>query len=75
MTVEEIQENLLKVLVETLVNKAAVRENNSPFQNDPLGHARAVETIGHQVTAVRICCRAAGIDEDQIQNIISLCSL
>lgn len=75
MTVEEIRENLLKVLSSTVLSRRTVRDNDTPFQGDRLAHALALETQSHQVTAVKICCKAAGIDEETIRTVISFGAL
>lgn len=75
MTVEEIQENLLKVLASTVTNQATVRGNATPFPDNMIAHARAVEQLSLQVTAIKICCKAAGIDEERIRDVVYLCSL
>jgi len=75
MTVEEIRDNLLKVLTSTLMNQASVRNNRTPFQNDPTAHHFAVERLSAQVTAVKVCCRSAGISEETIRDIMSVCAI
>jgi hypothetical protein len=75
MTVEEIRENLLKVLTSTVMNQSTVRNNSTPFQNDRMGHHFAVEKLSAQVTAVKVCCRAAGISEETIRDIMSVCAI
>ena len=75
MTAEEIQKNLLGVLTSTVTSRAAVRNNDAPFQGDKLAHDLAVDQISKKVDAVYLCCKVAGIQEDTIRNIISLCSL
>lgn len=75
MTAEEIQKNLLKVLSEAVISRRMVRDNDTPFQGDKLGHALAVDQLSKQVDAVHLCCKAAGIEEKTIREMISLCSL
>lgn len=75
MTVEEIRENLLKVLSSAVQSQAAVRKNDTPLLADRMLHSLAVERQSHQVTAVKICCKAAGIDEETIREVITLCAL
>lgn len=74
MTVEEIRNNLLSLLSSTVMNQATVRRNDSPFQNDRLSHTFAVDKLSAQVTAVKMCCKAAGIDEETIRDVITLCA-
>jgi hypothetical protein len=75
VTAEEIQENLLKVLASTVTNQATARSNATPFPDNMIAHAKAVENLSLQITAIKICCKAAGIDEDKIRDVVYLCSL
>lgn len=75
MIVEEIQKNLLGVLTSAVMSRTAVRNNDTPFQGDKIGHALAIDQLSKQVDAVHLCCKVAGIEEETIRNIISLCSL
>lgn len=75
MTAEDIQKKLLGVLTSTVISRTAVRNNDTPFQGDMLGHALAIDQLSKQVDAVYLCCKVAGIEEETIRNVISLCSL
>lgn len=75
MTVEEIQKNLLGVLTSTVISRRTARDNDTPFQKDTRAHAAAIHQLSRQVDAVRLCCKVAGIEEETILNVISLCSL
>lgn len=74
MTAEEIHQRLLKVLADTAMNQSTVRNNNTPFQNDPISY-HAVDRLSAQVVAVKVCCRAAGIEEERIRDVLNVCAL
>lgn len=75
MTVEEIRENLLQVLITTVKCYSGVRNNDTPFPGDQTAHSLAIEAQSRQITTAKICCKAAGIDEETIRNIVSLHAL
>lgn len=70
MTVDEIQKNLIRVLMDAVGARAAIDENPGPLSGDVVRIEMEKRRLDTAVKVATACCVAAGLEENQVQFMI-----